>query len=113
MFFIPFSRATAVAFTGRHVDIDYIHRESVLVFMNYRYGTTASGGGFYCFFCFHISWSRATGIKVKRNTFSPNVSLAYFFAAETKKQKKKVKFDAVCSALIIECERSGRSNITL
>ena len=81
--------------------------------MNYRYGTTASGGGFYCFFCFHISWSRATGIKVKRNTFSPNVSLAYFFAAETKKQKKKVKFDAVCSALIIECERSGRSNITL
>ena len=50
MFFIPFSRATAVAFTGRHVDIEYIHRESVLVFMNYRYRTTASGGDFYCFF---------------------------------------------------------------
>ena len=81
-FLFFFFRATAVAFTGRHVDIDYIHRESVLVFMNYRYGTTASGGGFYCFFCFHISWSRATGIKVKRKTFSPNVSLAYFFASE-------------------------------
>lgn len=59
-----------------------VENSHLVVFMNYRYGTTASGSGFYCFFCFHNTWSRAMRIKVKRNTFSPNASLAYFFASE-------------------------------
>ena len=72
--FDSFSRATTVSFTGHRVDIDYIHRESVLVFMNYRYRTTASGGDFYCFF-FHKTWSPAMRIKVKWNPpFSDAIS---------------------------------------